>query len=108
MNVCVHPCMSVCVFIFESVGMLVCVCVLTVEAEVLGEGLGAEQLKALRHKVADGPGILVQAARRKALIGRVKEHKQTPPLRGERGGGEEERRIEGRIREEREEDRRED
>lgn len=55
---------------------------LTVESEVLGEGLGTEELESFRHKVADGPGVLLQAPRCKALVGRVKEGEQKPALQG--------------------------
>lgn len=54
--------------------------VLTVKAKVLGEGLSYEQLKALGDEEANGPGVFLQTARGKALIGRVKERKQLPPL----------------------------
>ena len=59
-------------------------CLLTVEAKVFGEGLSHEQLKALGDKVADGPGVFIQTARREPLIGRVKEHEQVPPLETQR------------------------
>ena len=53
---------------------------LTVEAKVLGERLGAEHFKAQGDKVADSPGIFLQTAWGESLISRVKEHKQLPPL----------------------------
>lgn len=59
--------------------------VLTVEPKVLGEGLSHKELEALRDEVADGPGVLVQAAGGKALVGRVEEDEQLPPLRTGRG-----------------------
>lgn len=58
----------------------VCACELTVEAEVLGEGLSHEELEALGDEVADGPGVFVQAAGGEALVGRVEEDEQVPPL----------------------------
>lgn len=63
----------------------VCVCLLTVEAKVFREGLGNEELKALGHKVANGPGVFVQTAGGEALIGRVEEDEQVPPLKNQRG-----------------------
>lgn len=59
-------------------------CALTVKAEVLGEGLSHEQLEALGDEVADRPGVFIQRAGRKALIGRVEEHEQIPPLESEK------------------------
>ena len=56
------------------------VCVLTVEAEVLGVGLCHKQLEAFAHKLPHRPGVCVWVARRKALVGRVKERKQTSLL----------------------------
>lgn len=53
---------------------------LTVEAKVLRERLGAEHFKAQGDKVADSPGIFLQIAWGESLISRVKEHKQLPPL----------------------------
>lgn len=53
---------------------------LTVKAKVFGKGLRAEHLEAHGDKVAHGPGVLLQAARGEALIGRVEEDKQLPPL----------------------------
>lgn len=55
--------------------------VLTVKPKVLGEGLSHKQLKALRDKVTDGPGIFIQVAGGKALVSRVEEHKKFPPLK---------------------------
>lgn len=66
-------------------GLQACaLCVLTVQAKVFGEGLSYEELKSLRDKEADGPGVFIQTARGEALIGRVKEHKQLPPLETQR------------------------
>lgn len=53
---------------------------LTVQAKVFGEGLSNEELKSLRDKEANGPGVFIQTARGEALIGWVKERKQLPPL----------------------------
>lgn len=55
--------------------------VLTVKPKVLGEGLSHKQFKALRDKVTEGPGIFIQAAGGKALVSRVEEHKEFPPLK---------------------------
>jgi len=46
---------------------------LTVQAEVLGEGLGDAQLEALFNEVADRPGVAGQIARREALVGGVEK-----------------------------------
>lgn len=46
---------------------------LTVETEVLGEALSDQELEALLDEVADGSSIAREAARSKALVGRVKE-----------------------------------
>lgn len=72
-SVCPYVCVSVCR-----------TCVLTVKAEVFGEGLGYKQLKALGDKVPDCPGIFIQTARGETLVSRVKEHKQLPPLGGKK------------------------
>lgn len=59
---------------------------LTVQAKVFGKGLGTEHLEAHGDKVAHGPGVILQSARSEALISRVEEHKQLPPLeKGEEG-----------------------
>jgi hypothetical protein len=49
---------------------------LTVKAEVLGVGLGADELKAALHEVAHRPRVLVQVARREALVRAVEEREQ--------------------------------
>lgn len=56
---------------------------LTVKTKVFGKGLSAEHLEAHGDKVAHGPGVLLQVPRGEALISRVEEHKQLPPLEKE-------------------------
>lgn len=46
---------------------------LTVETEVLGEGLRNAQLEALLDEVVDGPGVLGQIARGEALVRAIEE-----------------------------------
>lgn len=46
---------------------------LTVQTKVLGEGLRDAELEALLDKVADGPCVAGQIARREALVGGVEE-----------------------------------
>lgn len=46
---------------------------LTIEAKVLGETLGYDELKALLDKVADSPVITVEVTRSKALVSTVEE-----------------------------------
>lgn len=46
---------------------------LAVEAKVLGEGLGDEELEALLDEVADGPGVAGEVAGGEALVGAVEE-----------------------------------
>lgn len=48
-------------------------CALTVQTEVLGEGLRDAQLEALLDEVADRPGVADQVARGEALVGGVEE-----------------------------------
>ena len=48
----------------------------TIEAEVLGKGLGEDNLVALVHEEPDGKGVLVRASAGKALVGHVKEDKE--------------------------------
>ena len=48
----------------------------TVQPKVLAKALGAEDLKALVHKEADGPGVCVQGSTGKALVRAVKEDKK--------------------------------
>lgn len=80
----IHICQVYFFGIYQSLELQnVCTCVLTVQAKVFGEGLSYKELKALRDKVADGPGVFIQTARGEALVGRVKEHKQISPLEKE-------------------------
>ena len=47
-----------------------------VQPKVLAKALGAEDLKALVDKEADGPGVCVQGSTGKALVRAVKEDKK--------------------------------
>ena len=62
---------------------------LTVEAEVLREGLRGEQLEALVDEVAQRGGVFVDVAWREALVGAVEEHKQLLALRVDANDGSE-------------------
>lgn len=46
-----------------------------VKPEVFGEGLRDAKLEALPNEVADGPGVVLEIARRKALVSAVEEGK---------------------------------
>lgn len=46
---------------------------LAVEAKVLGKRLADKKLEALGNEVADGPGVVLEVAGGKALVGAVKE-----------------------------------
>ena len=59
---------------------------LTVETHVLGEGLGQNDVVSLLDEVAHCPGVFVDVAAGKALIGHVEEHQQVPFLNGRREG----------------------
>ena len=51
---------------------------LTVQSEVLGERLRAEQLEALLGEVADRARVLIEISRCESLVGRVEEGEQFP------------------------------
>ena len=55
-------------------------CALTVEAEILGVGLGNEELEALLDEVADGPVVCTKGTRSEALVGAVEEGELLPLL----------------------------
>ena len=55
---------------------------LTIEAHVLSERLGEQDVVSLLDEVPDGPGVPVNVPTGKALIGHVKEHQQLPLLQG--------------------------
>lgn len=59
---------------------------LTIEPHVLGEGLGQHYVVALLNEVAHSPGVTIDVAAGKALIGHVKEREQVPLLWHKTGG----------------------